>query len=81
MMGFLAAVPSEYDSMRAQILSSPEVSLFQETFSIILRTKISSPTLPSAQMSSALVDQNISESGKPQYRNSGPGSNTRGPSS
>ena len=49
--GFLAALPSEYDSIRAQILSNPEVSSFQETFSRILRIKISSPT----QMSNALV--------------------------
>ena len=33
MMGFLAALPSKYDSVRAQILSSPKVSSFQETFS------------------------------------------------
>ena len=32
-------------------------------------------------MSSALVGRNIGESGKPQYRNSGPGGNTRGLSS
>ena len=80
-MGFLAALSYEYDYVRAQILSSLEVSSFQETFSRILRTEISSPTLPSAQMSSFLVGRNIGESGKPQYRNSGPGGNTRGPSS
>ena len=33
MMGFLAALPSEYDSIKAQILSSLEISYFQETFS------------------------------------------------
>ena len=75
-MGFLAALRSEYDSVKAQILSSPEILSFQETFSKILCTKISSATLPSAQMSSALVDQNIGDSRKPQYRNSGPSSNT-----
>ena len=37
-MGFLAALPSEYDFVRAQILSNPEISSFQETFSRILRT-------------------------------------------
>ena len=72
MMGFLAALPSEYDSVRAQILSSPEVSSFQETFSRILHTEISSPALPTAQMSSALVSRNNGELGKPQYKNSGP---------
>ena len=30
-MGFLAALPSEYDSIKAQILSNPEISSFQET--------------------------------------------------
>ena len=60
-MGFLAALPSEYDSAKAQILSSPEISL-QETFSRILRTEVSSsssPTLVSAQTSSALIRQTI----------------------
>ena len=32
-------------------------------------------------MSSALVDRNSGESGKPQYINNGPGGNTRGPNS
>ena len=32
-------------------------------------------------MSSALISRNNGESGKPQYRNSGPGGNTRGPNS
>ena len=81
MMGFLTALPSEYDSIKAQILSNPKVSSFQETFSRILRTNISSPACPSAQMSSALVGRNIGKSRKPQYRNSGLGGNTRGPSS
>ena len=59
-MGFLAAHPSEYDSVKAPILSSPEISPFQETFSRILRTKTSSST-PFAQMSSAVIGRNISE--------------------
>ena len=80
-MGFLAALPSEYDSAKAQILSCLEISSFQETFSRILRTEISSLALPSAQMSNALVGQNISESRKQHYRNSGPRGNTRGSSS
>ena len=81
MMGFLAVLPYEYDSVRAQILSSPKVSSFQDTFSRILRTYISSPALPSTQMSNALVGQNSGESGKPQYRNSGPRGSTKGPNS
>ena len=36
MIGFLAALPYEYDYVRAQILSSPEVSLFQVMFSRIV---------------------------------------------
>ena len=80
-MRFLAALPSEYDSVKTQILSNPEVSSFQETFSRILRTEIFPPALPSTQMSIALVSQNNSESKKPQYKNSGPGGNTKGPNS
>ena len=64
-------LPSKYNSVKAQILSNPEISSFQETFSRILHTKISSPTLPSTQLRSALVGQNIGESEKQQYRNSG----------
>ena len=80
MMGFLAALPSEYDSVKVHILSSPEISSFQEIFSSILRTENSSST-PSTQMSSALVGRNIGESEKQQYRNSSPSSNSRGTNS
>ena len=57
-LGFLVALPFEYDSAKAQILSSPEISSLQETFSRILRTTVSSsslPTLVSAQTSSTLI--------------------------
>ena len=70
--GFLAALLSEYDYVKAQILSSPEISSFQETFSRILHMETSSSTPPSAQMSSDLVGRNIGESKKKQYKNSGP---------
>ena len=80
-MGFLVALPYEYDSIKAWNLSNPEISSFQETFNRILCTKISSPILPSAQMSSALVGWNIGESEMQQYKNSGPGNNSRGSSS
>ena len=46
----------------------------------MLRTKISSPIFY-AQTSNALVGRNIGESEKQQYKNSGPGGNSRGPSS
>ena len=61
-MGFLATLPSEYDSVKAQILASPEISSFQETFSRILRIETSSCTSPSTQISSALVGRNKGES-------------------
>ena len=38
LMRFLTALPFEYDSVKAQILSSPEISSFQETFNKILLT-------------------------------------------
>ena len=77
-MGFLAALLSEYATVKAQILSSTGVSSFQGTFNRILLTDFSSPTPPSTQMSSApLVGRNIGESDKQQYRNSGPDSNSR----
>ena len=59
-MGFLAALPLEYDFVKAQILASPEISSFQETFSRILRTETSSCT-PPTQMSSAPVGRNSGE--------------------
>ena len=37
-IGFLAALPSEYDFVKAHILFSLEISSFQETFSKILCT-------------------------------------------
>ena len=46
-MGFLAALPSEYDSVKALILSNPEFSSFQETFNRMLCIETSS-TPPSA---------------------------------
>ena len=46
-MGFLVALPLEYDSVKAQILASLEISSFQETFSRILCTETSSCTPPS----------------------------------
>ena len=79
-MGFLAALPSECESVKAQILSSPEISSFQETFNRILHMETSSSTPPSVQMSNAFVGWNIGESEKQQYRNSGPDSNSRGTS-
>ena len=82
-IGFLAALPSEYDSGKAQILSSPEISSLQETFSRILHTEVSSsssPTPVSTQTSSALIGQTI-ELKRRRNRNSGPDDNTRGPGS
>ena len=80
-MGFLAALPSEYESINAQILSNLEISSFQEKFSRILRTDTSSSTPPSAQMSNALVGRNMSELEKQQYRSGGSGYNSRRTSS
>ena len=60
-----------------------EISSLQETFSRILRTEVSSsssPTLVSAQTSSALIGQTI-ESERQRNRNNGPSDNTRGPGS
>ena len=81
MMGFLASLPSEYDSVKRQILSSPKISSFQETFNRILYIEIFLLALSSTQMNNAFVGRNIGESGKPQYKNSGLGGNTRGPNS
>ena len=79
-MGFQAALPSKYKSIKAQILSSSEISSFQETFSRILRTETSSSTPPSAQMRSALVSRNLGESEKQKYKSGGLGGNSRGTS-
>ena len=78
MMGFLAALLLEYDSVKAQILSSPEILSYQETFNRILRTETSSSIPPlSTQTSSAFVGRNNGESEKQQYKNSGPNGNSR----
>ena len=80
-MGFLVALPSEYESIKAQILSSPEISSFQETFNGLLRTETSSSTPPYAQMSNALVGRNMGELEKQQYRSGGLDDNSRGTNS
>ena len=64
-VGFLTALPYEYDFVKTQILSSPKIYSFQETFNRILRTEISPPALSSTQMSNALVGQNSGESRNP----------------
>ena len=80
-MRFLATLPSEYKAINTQILSSPEISSFQETFSTILRTETSSSTPPSAYMSNALVGRNMGVSEKQQYRSGGLDGNSKGTSS
>ena len=80
-MGSLVALPSKYEFIKAQILSNPKISYFQETFSRILYTKTSSSTLPSAQMSSALVGRNMGELERQQYKSGGLGGNSKGTSS
>ena len=78
MIGFLVTLPSKYESIKAQILSSPEISSFQETFSRILRIETSSSIPPSAQMSNALIGRNMGELEKQQYRSGGPNGNSGG---
>ena len=59
-MGFLAALPSEFDSAKAQILSSSEISSLQETFSKILRIEVSSS---SSRQAVLLLDKPLSQRG------------------
>ena len=67
-MSFLASLPSEFDTTKSHILSRPEISSLQETFSQLLHTEIS----PSIQMSNALVGKNSNyESVKQQTKSSG----------
>ena len=79
-MGFLASLPSEFDTTKSQILSSFEISSLQETFNWLLRTK----SFPSIQMSNALVSKNSNyEPVKQQTKSSGsalepPGQSSRG---
>ena len=65
---FLASLLSKFDTVKSHILSSPEISLLQETFNRLLRTEIS----PSIQMSNALVSKNSNyEPVKHQTKSSG----------
>ena len=67
-MSFLASLPSEFDTVKSHILSSPKISSLQETFKRLLRTGIS----PSIQMSNALVSKNSNyEPVKQQTKSSG----------
>ena len=40
-MSFLASLPLEFDTVKSQILSSPEISSLKETFSRLLHIEIS----------------------------------------
>ena len=67
-MSFLASLPSEFDTAKSHILSSPKMSSLQETFNRLLRIEIS----PSIQMSNALVSKNSNyEPVKQQTKHSG----------
>ena len=67
-MSFLATLPSEFDTAKSHILSNPNISSLQETFSRLLRTEIS----PSIQISNALVSKNRNyEPMKQQTKSSG----------
>ena len=67
-MSFLASLPSEFDTAKSQILSSPEISSLQETFSRLSCTEIS----PSIHMRNALANKNSNyEPVKQQTKSSG----------
>ena len=67
-MSFLASLPLEFNMAKSQILSSPEISLLQETFSRLLHIEIS----PSIKISNALVSKNSNyEPVKQQTKSSG----------
>ena len=53
-MSFLASLPSEFDTTKSQIFSSPKISSLQENFNRLLHIEIS----PSIQISNALVSKN-----------------------
>ena len=57
-MSFLAGLRPEFDTVKSQILSSPEISSLQETFTRILRTENSvSIGLTPSQPNSALISR------------------------
>ena len=60
-MSFLAGLRPEFDAVKSQILSSPEISSLQETFTRILRTENQLSVAPS-HPTSALVSQNTARS-------------------
>ena len=67
-MSSLTSLPSEFDTAKSQILSSPEISSLQEIFSRLLQTEIS----PFIQISNALVNKNSTyEPMKQQTKSSG----------
>ena len=67
-MSFLSSLPSKFDTAKSQILSSPEISSLQETFSRLSCIEIS----PSIQISNALISKNSNyEPVKQQTKSSG----------
>ncbi|KAK6131239.1 hypothetical protein DH2020_035020 [Rehmannia glutinosa] len=69
-MSFLTGLPSEFETAKSQILSSPEISSLQEVFSRILRNEKSTPI----STHNAFVSH-TSDSKKPMYKNGNPGRN------
>ncbi|XP_071900983.1 uncharacterized protein [Coffea arabica] len=68
-MSFLTGLSPEFEAVKSQILSSPEISSLQDVFSRVFRTE----NTQSVQSSSALVGF-----GKQQYKGGGKGIDTRG---
>ena len=67
-MGFLAGLPSDYETAKSQVLSSAEVALLKDTFSRVLRTESSQPP----QLNSALVSRrSMAEFGRQSYKSGG----------
>lgn len=79
-MSFLAGLPSKFDNVKSQILSSSEIVSLKDIYSRVLHTE-KTPSTPHVQFSGAPVScNNEYESERSQYSrgNKGGGSNGNG---
>ena len=77
-MSFLAGLPSEFETAKNQILSSPEISSLKDVYSRVLRTEGTSSTQPIPHSGALVSRTNDYETARSQYRSGSNGGGSNG---
>ena len=75
-MSFLAGLPTEFETAKSQILSSSEISSFEDVFGRVLRTESTAFAPPLSQPNSLVSRSNVNEPGHSYSRNNNRGGST-----